>query len=392
MEPNPFYYGKAIPSSCFVNRHLELKEISSDLERGQNIILFSPRRYGKTSLIRIVETKLKQKGLQVFYFDFYHITTITQFYQTFSEIIISQIKSPLQQIVQTVKSLIPSLRPKIVLTEFNTPSVEIGLELPQMAQAKPLGELFNAVEKYLVKKKKRGCIIFDEFQEVVKLPEGERLLQEMRSAFQHHKKTSYAFLGSKNHLMQQVFKNKNSPFYNFGNHIELGTIQKEHWIKFITKRFLGNGYTFAKQVIDELLEITGGHPYYTQLFCAVMWEMYSETKKLELDSIKKVLEKVLSKESHAFQEIWDSIQMKHRKLLQVLSQNTQAEIFSGEFLKQNDFTSIASIQRIIEFLVKRDILIKKGRQYFIHDPLLIRWIVEESIGNPMITLLQSFLH
>jgi hypothetical protein len=49
---NPFVYGEVVPAASFVDRIDELDRLVRDLGSGQKVFLISPRRYGKSSLIR----------------------------------------------------------------------------------------------------------------------------------------------------------------------------------------------------------------------------------------------------------------------------------------------------------------------------------------------------
>ena len=49
---NPFVYGEVVPAAAFVDRTVELERLVSDLLAGQKVFLISPRRYGKSSLVR----------------------------------------------------------------------------------------------------------------------------------------------------------------------------------------------------------------------------------------------------------------------------------------------------------------------------------------------------
>src|SRR5436190_715718 len=59
---NPFVYGEIVPAAAFVGRQQELARLVSDLHEGQKVFLISPRRYGKSSLIRQALGMLSRRG------------------------------------------------------------------------------------------------------------------------------------------------------------------------------------------------------------------------------------------------------------------------------------------------------------------------------------------
>ncbi|MDD5672909.1 MAG: ATP-binding protein [Chitinivibrionales bacterium] len=371
---NPFFFGKTVTGASFINRQKEISYLTDNLGRGQNVIIFSPRRYGKTSLIKHVIGQLSNQKILTFYFDFYRITTLEQFYQYYSSTVIASLQSPYNKIFSMIRSPIPSLRPRLVYSEPAIPSIEVELYLDILKKNSTLVELFDFVEKYCIKKKKKACVVFDEFQEITSIENGLLIEREMRSSMQHHQHVSYAFLGSKYHLMNHLFTDKSRPFYNFGTRFELDTIAQEVWAPYITRLFKKDGYTFPAEACKRLLTYTKGHPYYTQLFASEVWEYYRTLKKIAENDIDKTLLIVLQKESHAFVELWDSLSPGERKVLSALAASGSMNIFSNEFMTRNRLGAVSSVQRIVVELVKRGLLLKKERAYELTDPLLMHWI------------------
>lgn len=378
---NPFVFGKAITGKHFIDREEELREIVSHLSRGQNVILYSPRRYGKTSLIKQALEKLKGSKFVVFYIDLYRISSLNEFYQEYAKCMV-QARVPAQKLIDLISSLLPSLNPKIVYQSAELPSVEIDVKLPTLKKSKTLKELFDSFEIYLGKNRLKGCVVFDEFQEILTIEDGENLEREMRAAFQHHKNIGYGFLGSRNHLMNDLFKNKNRPFYNFGVHFPLDVIAKKKWEPYLKAEFTKAGYKVKEEYIDELLSITNGHPYYTQFFCSELWELFGNKKDLPDDCVKMTLLRVLQKENHAFQELWDTLSGRERKLLSAIAHENDSAVYSSEFLDKYQFGSPSKIQRVVSSIQKRDLIDKKVNNLFkIHDPIFKYWILEGNKTN-----------
>ncbi len=252
----------------------------------------------------------------------------------------------------------------------------LSRQLPTLKKSKTLKELFDSFEIYLGKNKQKGCVVFDEFQEILNIEDGENLEREMRSAFQHHKNIGYGFLGSRNHLMHDLFKNKNRPFYNFGVHFPLEVISKSKWKPYLSTVLLEGGYAISDGLIDEILAITDGHPYYTQLFCSELWELFRGKKDLPEDCVMKTLSKVLQKENHAFQELWDTLKGKERKLLSAIASENEVAVYSSNFIEKYEFGSPSKIQRVVHAIEKRDLIQRNEKSFFsIHDPVFKYWII-----------------
>ncbi|MBN1761311.1 MAG: hypothetical protein JW863_23510, partial [Chitinispirillaceae bacterium] len=378
MSTNPFFYGRTVSGSAFIDREEEITEITSSLKRGQSVILFSPRRYGKTSLIKQVFADLESNGLLVFYLDLYRITSLERFAAYYSQTVLSSLRSGADKIFSLVKALLPSLKPKLTYTEPNLPSIELELTLEALRKQSTLPEMFDFLEKYCNKKKLRGCVVFDEFQEISGFDVDRRLEREMRSAIQHHTSVSYAFLGSKMHLMRELFRDKNRPFYNFGKHVELGTIDAKHWIPFIKAGLKNTGSSFTSEECRRIIVLTGGHPYYTQMICSELWEQAVHCGAADVgDLIDGALQAVFARENHAFIEIWDALSPAERRLLCALAEKEDTALFATEFLQQYRLGAASSVQRVVERLSKKGIIDRTGKGYRIIDPVFTHWIMRE---------------
>jgi uncharacterized protein len=375
MPANPFFYGRTVSGPAFIDREEETREISASLERGQSVILFSPRRYGKTSLIKQVLANLEKRGLLPFYMDLYRITSLDRFASYYSQTVLSSLRSKADKIFALVKTLLPSLTPKLTYTEPNLPSIEVELTMEVLRKQSTFPEMFDFLENYCKKKKLKGCVVFDEFQEISGFDVDGRLEREMRSAFQHHELVSYAFLGSKMHLMRKIFKDKNRPFYNFGKHFELGTINAEYWIPFIKAGLGKAGVPFTSEDCLRIATITGGHPYYTQMICSELWERLAHGGPAPVsDLIADALQAVLIKGNYAFIEIWDALSMSERRLLYGVAETRDTALFSTEFLRKYQLGAASSVQRMVERLIQKGIIDRSETGYRIIDPVFAHWI------------------
>ena len=151
--------------------------------------------------------------------------------------------------------------------------VEVEFEFdPRGEKAPLLDDLFEAVATLSTEQNKKAVVVFDEFQEIENWDENGKEERQMRAHFQLHQTVSYIFMGSKRHLMEEIFRNKNRPFYWFGKHFPLEKISRNEFASFIQERFANTGLQITAPVVSEILDVTEDHPYYTQLLCHILWE------------------------------------------------------------------------------------------------------------------------
>jgi hypothetical protein len=179
--------------------------------------------------------------------------------------------------------------------------------------------------------------------------------------------------------MRQLFKDKSRPFYNFGVHYDLGVIEPSEWQNHIFSCFKKNGFNISPDICGEITGLTGGHPYCTQLVCGEMWDKYSQSRKLPALCLTETLRDVLRKENQAFQEIWDSLNGRQRKLLEAIALNGgSAEIFSSKFLQEHKLGAASSIQRSVAKLLEEGWVMRIQDVCRIIDPLFLCWLREVS--------------
>jgi AAA+ ATPase superfamily predicted ATPase len=227
---------------------------------------------------------------------------------------------------------------------------------------------------YCEKKRKTGTVIFDEFQEIASIPDGKTIEREMRSAFQHHKRISYAFLGSKQHMLEGIFKDKNRPFYNFGRHFELDVIGAGHWRAYIAERM---GSRCPAPLIDMILSISENHPYYTQMLCHYLWEQATDTKTtIDAETIERIVEEVVQRDSMLFLEMWDGLGIRERHLAKAIAKEGTKSLYERNYIAKHNLGTASSIQKAAETLFAVNYFRKSpaGEIVFV-NPLFKRWIL-----------------
>jgi len=167
---NPFVYGEAVSGEHFCDRANEISELVTDITNGVNVIIFSPRRYGKTSLIRRVLENAKAEGLLTFYVDLYPAISKQRFIEIYARAISKGLPGKASRIAKNLREYLPKIIPKIVL---DGQSMRFEFEFDRTADISPhLDDLLEAVSKAAQQHKKNAVVVFDEFQEIANFDDG----------------------------------------------------------------------------------------------------------------------------------------------------------------------------------------------------------------------------
>lgn len=373
---NPFVYGESVEGSFFTNRVKEIQELKAELRNGQNIIIFSPRRYGKTSLIKKVLADLKKEGLLTLYLDLFFVNSKQKFIETYAQAVARGLRGPLAKIIVQIRDLIPKLIPKIVVRAGGGTVFEFDFD--RTKKISPiLIDLYESVHQLAQRQKKKAVLVFDEFQELLSFDDGE-IEAGLRSKFQFHRNVAYVFLGSKRNLMQKLFEDKNRPFYNSGRKYPLKKIGRAEFTGFIRSRFENSRIKIGQDLIAEILETTDCHPYYTQELCHFIWQQAQDGRQVSHAIIEHSIKDILSSESTNYNNLWDGLTAKQKGLLIALAHAPSANIYSNEFITSNQLGTSSTIQRLVKLLYNKQIIEKENGSTAFEDIFFKRWIKEKT--------------
>ena len=370
---NPFTYGKEVTGSSFCNRKNEIEEIYRDIVNSQNVIIFSQRRFGKTSLIKEVLKKVQKEGVLTIYVDIYSVLTEEDLVRIYAKAVAEIALGKLERGLRDAAKLFKSIRPKLTLDETGKPTYSIDVDKRETLPL--LEDVLESVNRYADRKKKKAVVVLDEFQQIGQF-KTDRVEKTMRSIFQKHKNISYIFMGSKKHLIFDMFNNPNRPFYRSAKPFPLGKIGKSEFMSFIKNKFKSTGKIITDDSVKKIIDICECHPYYIQYFCHIILERAIDKQKISENNLKEGLGLLLSRESSTYEATWDLLTVKQKQVLLALSAVGKDEkLFSSEFLEKHNLGSASSLQRTIQGLVDKDLVDKEGDLYTIIDILFKKWLL-----------------
>jgi hypothetical protein len=185
----------------------------------------------------------------------------------------------------------------------------------------------------------------------------------------------YLFLGSRKHLIQQMFLDKSRPLYRSAGHYPLGPIAAEHWLDFIGKRFLDASKRIEHDQILAICDLTEGHLFYTQHLCHVLWEQTPAQRTVTDDSIQDAVRTVLEREGFAYTTLWESLTGHQRRFLTGLAlEPVGVKPFSSAFTRRYSLRSASNGQRASQTLVQKDLIDPENGSFVIVDRFLRLWI------------------
>lgn len=369
---NPFVFGEAVSGAAFWNREKEIAELSRDLRQGVNVIVFSARRHGKTSLLKTVLDKLKKEGLITVYVDLYPATSKEAFINIYAKAVAQSLGHPTRRILGVIRKWLPRFLPKLVLDSDGKAQLSFDFTNDRLYK-EGFKDLLEAVHHRATQEKRNAVVVFDEFQEVAAFGD-DQIERDMRSVFQTHRNVSYVFMGSKKHLFQGIFNDVNRPFYKSGKHYPLERLPAAEIVKYATAKFKEGGIRIDEKTAALIPEKSMGHPYYTQLLCHILWEIGSPNKRLSADDIHSAVDMMLKQESASYEAMMDNLTPRMRNLALALSREETTSLFTEQFTKRHHLGSTSHVQRSLGALIQKDVIELVDRRYVFQDPFFSMWL------------------
>ncbi len=369
---NPFKYGEVVTGENFCNREEEIKRIHRAMINGQSFWMYSPRRFGKTSLILKAFETLKEKDIITIYFDLYNVLNPDDFARKYSQVLVKNLfnwKIGIEKLTKKVAEYFKGLYPKFSIDALGNST--LSFETQNIENQSDLETILNVPEK--IAGNKNICIAFDEFQEVYRIK--PFIINWMRSNFQFHKNVSYIFLGSQQSLMEYTFSDTNSPFYEYGFKMNVDPISEKDLTKYIKRQFKKTGQIISDRTIAEILSESRCHPHFTQHFASFVWDMIMEGEDQECPVFKsKWLQRIVAGQSLIFQNIYDQLSLNQRRTLIAISNLKDEKLFSGEYRKKFNLPETSSLTSTIKSLMKKNLIQKISGSYEVINPVFEEWV------------------
>lgn len=365
---NPFYYGNEVYRDDFCNRTNELKELKQDVYSGLNVLLYAPRRFGKTSLLKKLQNDLKKDSdVVVIYFDMFTVSSVDEFMQKYFNLLANSFESSTDKILALFKNVF-KIRPNITMNISSDSDISYGLTLNKKEEQHAFEDILNLPYLYAKKFNKKVVVIFDEFQEVEQL----KIEKKLRSAIQTHSRSvSYLFSGSRKSILTKMFNDKDRAFYKSVKHLNINEIKEAEWIKFISNKFSISDKYIEDSLIKKCFEITLGYPYYMQQLMYFVWNGTKD--KVDEKIVRNSIALMLERESDIYSLVWTNLTPNQKSTLKYIVQKNGERLYANENL--SDLTlSASTLKSTLESLIKKDVIDKKNDKYYLIDPFMKYWL------------------
>jgi hypothetical protein len=378
---NPFVYGEIVTAGAFANRDLERERLSGDLAAGQKVFLISPRRYGKSSLIRDVMRSLARQRIVTVEVTVAASSSYVGFLEAYARALIAA-DTPAARVRRWAVELLQGVRPEL---RFDTDAVgepRFSLSFPSVRTAREVArlaaEVFALPGRIAAARQRRLAIALDEFQTIASF-DGGTVEHALRAAVQEQRQVGYVFAGSEPSLMERMLGPRR-PFYKAGPVLRLEKIDAAEFAGFIDARFATSGVSVDEGLGQAIVELAGNVPYDVQRLAHETWDdiRAGRRRAAGLEDLHLTLSRLLGEQHTIFEESWQRLTLAQRAVLRALVLENGRELLSADVRTRHRLPGASSVQSALAALVKQDVVLKDSATYVVSDSLYREWVARRT--------------
>lgn len=381
MALNPFVYGEVVPGEAFVDRETELDRLISDLDDSQKVFLISPRRYGKSSLIRQALATLTRHGALTVEITVSSYSSYLSFLEGYARAL-ATVETRWERARNWLMQVMSSTRPEVRYEPDDTGPGRLTVAFPLVHSERDVNrvanEVFTLPGRLAAERKRAVVVALDEFQAVESF-NGGSVEHALRAAVQQQRRVGYVFAGSEPSLMEKMIGPKR-PFYKAGPVMRLDKIPPDIFSDFIESRFARSGIRAEAGLGSAIVELAGNLPYDVQRLAHETWDdiKHAGGRRATLEHLHTTLARLLSEQETLFEAVWQRLTLVQRAALRAVVLQEGRELLSVDTRTRHRLGGASSVQKSLAALAKQDLVMKEGSKYVVVDSLFREWVARRT--------------
>lgn len=371
MAPNPFSYGSPVRAEQFTDRTLEVADVAERMVNGQNVIVLSPRRYGKTSLLyEAIDRVRAAKGRT----GYASLAQCTDRRDVAQELLRACLNGPLSWAASRTAELGRLLgrlrvRPEVGARLDGGIDVRFSPGLAEQTTTEMIGEILRLLAD-AGSPRHPASLVIDEFQkieEIADLDAGifKRLADELRAV-------SLVVSGSKEHLMRRLTTRAGAPLLGMGEPMVLGLVPQAEMVAYITSRCRAGGHPIDSAAAALIFDLVDGVPNDVQRLAYTTFSLADGP--LSEATVRQGMERAVMHQSADFSERYESLAPAQQRLLRALARAPRAAVYARDFLAEVGVANQNSISYGLRRMAEAELVVRRGRVWSVGDPFLRAWL------------------
>jgi hypothetical protein len=376
---NPFVYGEVVPVTSFVDRQTELDRLTGDLIAGQKVFLISPRRYGKSSLVRQALAAAERGGALTVDVTVSSYSSYVAFLEGYARALLS-VETRLDKARAWLRDMLGSVRPEVRIEPDDQGTGKLALSFPGARTEKDVSrlaqEVFALPGRIAEARRRRLAVALDEFQAIGSF-DGGSVEHALRAAVQHQRQVGYVFSGSEPSLMERML-GRSRPFYKAGPVMRLQKIPAGQFADFIEARFRTTKIRPSPGLGMAIVELAGNLPYDVQRLAHEVWDDVQGARSVGLEDLHETLKRLLGEHEAIFEATWQRLTLPQRATLRAAVIEEGRELLAADVRTRYRLGGSSTVQAALTALVREDILAREGARYAVVDSLFREWVARHT--------------
>jgi hypothetical protein len=378
---NPFVYGEIVPGEAFVDREVELDRLIGDLAAGQKVFLISPRRYGKSSLIRQALAALVRRGAATVDVTVSSYSSYLSFLEGYARAL-AAVETKWERARGWLAKAISSTRPEVRYDTEGPGPGRFSVAFPLVQSERDVNrlatEVFSLPGRLATEQKRLVVVALDEFQAIEGF-DGGGVEHALRAAAERQRRVGYVFAGSEPSLMDKMIGPRR-PFYKAGPVMRLQKIPADVFAGAIEARFGRSGIRAEAGLGAANVDLAGNHPNDVQRLAHETWDdvRAAGARRATLEALHATLARLLDEQDTMFEAVWQRLTLAQRGVLRAVVLHGGQGLLSADVRTRYRLGGPSSIQTSLAALVKQDLVLREDSQYVVVDSLLREWIARRT--------------
>ncbi len=371
ISKNPFYF-KVLPLDYpFCNRTKELSDLVSYAKGKANVLVYSPRRYGKTSLIKRVQNELAKEGVITIFADFFGVSSVDDVASRLARSVY-EVTRDREGLFKSAIKFLKTFRPVLKPDESGSVSLTVEPSSSRTSGMELLEETMSSIGEFISKTNSLFNIALDEFQEIVELKDAPKIEGTLRTHIQKHE-SAYFFIGSRRHILLGIFNDKQRPFFQSAINYKINALPHDELVSFIVDMFAKGGKSCPRSSAESIAKLVHQHPYYSQKLAFFIYETAGE--EIAEDNVREGFRDLLGSEQPVFEAILQGLAPQQIALLKAIAEEQAAAIFSVNYMKNHRLGSTGGVQGAIKRLLALDLVEKNDSSVWrVVDPIFADYL------------------
>ena len=386
---NPFVYGEVVPRTAFVDRAAEIDRLTRDLLAGQKVFLISPRRYGKSSLLRQALAETARRGALAVEVTVSSYSSYVAFLEGYARALVS-LESRGDRALGWLRDRLGGIKPEVRIEPDATGAAALMVSFPSARTPRDVSrlaqEVFALPGRIAESRRRPLTVALDEFQAIAsfdreggRAPRMHQVEHALRAAVQHQRQVGYVFSGSEPSLMEAML-GRSRPFYKAGPVMRLAKIPAGDFARFVEASFSATGISPDPGLGAAIVELAGNLPYDVQRLAHELWDdaRAEGEKSAGLDSLHRTLRRLLGEQDALFEAAWQRLTLAQRAALRAAVLEDGRELLAADTRARYRLGGASTVQASLNALVRDDVLAREGPRFVMVDSLFREWVARRT--------------